>query len=478
MKNSAIKLILFCILIYLLYNYAVLPYTWDSSAIIEPLVLALFAFVIYFLRDERQVGLKGQAMTLSLPFLLGFIPTCMLLYILYSFDITTDLAQGYSLDYSVVTHSAYLSTIGFVSYLLGNVTCTTPYRIRKEKKEIRCNTVLPQRIAIVLFLIFFIFMDKRYFLGGYHELSNTKGALSPIAVQAQVFLKYLIAASIITTSWNIYNSPERKDLTIKKYFLKFSFSFRWMVIIYTILVIMSGDRDPLLTTLFLTAFSYILVKGIKIGTAKVAVLIILAAGLFWFLGYFRNTDFSSGLSSRLSYTFEKMSTSELGIWDIFDEYTRIIRTQHTLISYANQGHFLPIHGIVYPILGLIPGLGFLYTTILGIDQIDIVSSHIAKSAMDADHGMGTTCIADLYIIWGVTSVVIFMFLFGYITKKIERSVYQENISFFLWCAYLALLTEMVYVCRSNVFGCFRVMMYIFIIVYLCNSVGGVKHNRV
>ena len=222
MKNSAIKLILFCIHIYLLYNYAVLPYTWDSSAIIEPLVLALFAFVIYFLRDERQVELKGQAMTLSLPFLLGFIPTCLLLYILYSFDITTDLAQGYSLDYSVVTHSAYLSTIGFVSYLLGNVTCTIPYRIRKEKKEIRCNTVLPQRIAIVLFLIFFIFMDKRYFFGGYHELSNTKGALSPIAVQAQVFLKYLIAASIITTSWNIYNSPERKDLTIKKYFLKFS----------------------------------------------------------------------------------------------------------------------------------------------------------------------------------------------------------------------------------------------------------------
>lgn len=469
-RNKAIILLEVLILIYLLYRYISLPIVFDFKHLQNTLIISGIALLLYILKSENFTPLKGQYLTLSLIFLLGFIPTMFQYYFLFAIGDVDDISLSYFLDYRVVNKSATLSAIALVSYLIGNMSYNQKYISEKNQTNRSYSSNLMQTVSIFLFVIFFVTIDKTYFRGNYGEISNTKG-LGYITSYAQMYMQMFImgAISIITWKYSIQNGQSKTSFI--KYVKQYNVLFLIVIIVYSILVLMSGDRGPILSTLFLFIIGYLLIIERKIKLTEILLLGSIAILFFFFLGFFRATDYGLGFAERFDLAISMINNKNSALlFSSTDEFARVIRSQHAIIMYVDEFGLKYLTPILYSLLGLIPGLGILFTSITGIKQSDIKSSNIATNYMNADHGMGTTCVADLYLSFGVITVVAFMFFLGYMFRKIEVKAYTKNHKFIYWLSYLVLMGISVSIGRDSAITPFRIIIYTFIFVVISDYI--------
>lgn len=471
MKNKIIIVIYLVILSYLIGNYFSLERQFSIEYMNNVMILSGIGLICFILKNEPYKFMKGQNLTLSLLFLFGLIITCFQVYAMYLYGTLKDLSLGYYLDYSIVPISITISSMGLISYFLGFMT----YKLKEDK--INCKTInvktystlLIQFCSVMCFIIFFLTIDKSYFKGNYGEIMNS-GGIGRIPEIFQEFYLRLVSASIIVVSWNLH-VKKNVNLTFWQYLSKYNVIFIVVMVIYSCLVVLSGDRGPLFSTVLLLFFSYIVLCRKKIGLIKVISFIVIGLFAMLFLNYLRALDYSLSFSNRFDEVFVRMIDSDSILLSFTNELAVIVRAQHALIMYVDKFDFIYFHGIVYPLLGLIPGLGMIYTNLLNIRQEDIVSPYIATNFMNSDHGMGTTCIGDLYLSFGIVSVIFFMFILGFLFRKIELSVYKNNSTKFIWwLSYINLISVSVGIGRGTVFGVFRTIIFSLILIVIIDKI--------
>lgn len=469
-RNKAIILLEVLILIYLLYRYISLPIEFDFKHLQNTLIISGIALLLYILKSENFTPLKGQYLTLSLIFLLGFIPTMFQYYFLFAIGDVDDISLSYFLDYRVVNKSSTLSAIALVSYLIGNMSYKQQYTIENNHANNFYSSKLIQFISVALFVIFFITIDKSYFRGNYGEIVNTKG-LGYITSYAQMYMQMFMmgAISIITWKYSLQNKQDK--ISLAKYARQYNILFLAIMVLYCILVLMSGDRDPILRTFFLFIIGYLLIIERKIKLTEILLLGSIAILFFFFLGFFRATDYGLGFAERFDLAISMINNKNSALlFSSTDEFARVIRSQHAILMYVEEFGFKYITPILYSILGLIPGLGFLFTSFFGLNQDDIKSTTIATDFMNSDHGMGTTCVADLYLSFGVITVVAFMFFLGYMFRKIEVKAYTKNHKFIYWLSYIVLMGISVSIGGGSAITPFRTIIYTFIFVVVSDYI--------
>lgn len=469
-KNKVILFFEVVILLCLLYRYISLPNQFDFYHLQTTLIIAGIALFLYMFKSESFPPLKGQYLTLSLIFLLGFIPTMFQYYFLFALGDVEDISLSYYLDYSIVNKSATLSAIALVSYLIGNMSYKQQYTIERNHRNKFYSSKLIQFISIAFFVIFFVTIDKSYFRGNYGEIVNTKG-LGYVTSYAQMYMQMFIMGSISIVTWRYSIQNGQSKTSFIKYVKQYNVLFLIVIIVYSILVLMSGDRGPILRTLFLFIIGYLLIIERKIKLSEILILGSIAVFFFFFLGFFRATDYGLGFTERIDIAIDMINNKNTALlFSSTDEFARIIRSQHAILMYVEEFGFKYITPILYSIIGLIPGLGFLFTSFFGLNQDDIKSTTIATDFMNSDHGMGTTCVADLYLSFGVITVVAFMFFLGYMFRKIEVKAYTKNHKFIYWLSYIVLMGISVSIGRGSAITPFRTIIYTFIFVVVSDYI--------
>jgi oligosaccharide repeat unit polymerase len=435
----------------------------DDALLFKILFVSLISIVLFLFREEDQEYLKGNRISLPLFFLIGYLPTCLQYYLRYIFDNSIDLALGYELSMSVINKSAIVSAIGLLCFLFGYLMPTKVHHNNTPSTTYPTKEL--QIIAILLFVVYIIFIPKDYFMGNNTYYSN-EGSIGVIATYSARFCAFANTAVIALSSWNglVKTLNQGKSLSLKDYTKEYRPLFLITMFIYLGLNIMSGDRGCIFSTIIPFAVGFMLATRKKIKLGTIMILGVVAIASFYFLGYFRAMDTSLSVTDRYQEATSIMSNQNL--WDVTGELAVVIRAQHALFMYVEDHGFMYFTPLIYSLLGIIPGAGFIFTTLIGQNQDTLVSAKIATNYMGADHGMGTTCVGDWYISFGVVTVIIFMVLLGYV----YRIVANKTASFSMWgsLVFMYFLVTSPGIARETVFMLFRNCVFLMIIVYFNN----------
>lgn len=271
MKRKYALLIESGILLWLIFDYTFYSFRdIDIQHILRVLILVLISLIIFITRDRSELNYGGQRLTITFLFLLGLVITCFQEYFRFVIGDLTDLSLGYELSSGIVDKSILLSSIGLISFIIGELWITKNRIINKHKRTY--STGLIQSLAVLFFVLFLAFIDTSYFQGGYSRIMNS-GGIGLIPTYAQNFYQYCVIGAISLVTWNFKIENRGEKLNIKKYISLYKPLFVISIILYCILVILSGDRGPLLRTALVFFVGYIIAAN-KIVNLKKNVTII------------------------------------------------------------------------------------------------------------------------------------------------------------------------------------------------------------
>ena len=118
-------------------------------------------------------------------------------------------------------------------------------------------------------------------------------------------------------------------------------------------------------------------------------------------------------------------------------------------------------------MGIIPGLKYFLYPLLGIDDSVINSSILSTQLLNSDHGMGSTCLGDIYINLGFFGSMFFSIIFGAVLRKVDVSLYEighlSNTFLSLFC--LSVLSFAIYIGRATYFVPLGLSFYAWIITW-------------
>lgn len=147
-----------------------------------------------------------------------------------------------------------------------------------------------------------------------------------------------------------------------------------------------------------------------------------------------------GLTSDLSGRFQELSYG----------YDLTKKKGHTYAMKIIPAIFSPIPFVPNIISELIVGVPTSMTS---------AGSQIAR---DSGHNVGSHCVIDIFMPWGLPGIIIFFSLFGllvsYITKNVNRSIYFNVI-------YIVLIYQSVFITRGTIFDVYRSLVWALLIVY-------------
>lgn len=315
-------------------------------------------------------------------------------------------------------------------------------------------------ISLFCLLGFIITVDKRYIFGGHGEY--LRGA---VADEFEKILQMSLIAFFAITS---YNSKLRGNVNdISKFYRAFKFPLL-IILVYVILMSMSGSRYVTMRMLLVVFFSYVYVVRPNIRRWTIIVGAISLSFVFTLQGIMRAyKEMSVATATEMMRTIQSISpaTSELA----FSGTTLHIATYNipARIDY-NYGMT-----VIPEFLYIIPGSRTIFFKIFNIpdDMKDstVILTKLGLGSLD-EYGLGSCSIADIYISFGVLGAVIFFALFGRLVKYIEIKTYcRSRISLYLLGISLCFYSQMFYLNRESLFNVLVGLPYVLLFIYVANK---------
>lgn len=398
------------------------------------------------------------------------------------FDDYVDNFNVYN-DKVVNLRTALVSLVGLEAYLLGNsifLSKKNNIQLDKFRVMVADYKVLRKRTDFFLLmsvLLFFVLNGKTYLAGAYSQemlnsMSGTMNAYSGILVEL------LLYSAIIL---KIYSTKEdNKNISVIGYLKSFSALFYISITIYLGLVVISGDRGPLISFVLSMAFGYIMITKRRFRWITL-IMFFVVGGLFISVMGIARADRSGGsynlqnneyvltilnLNSVFPFTEELAGSNRTAIWAV----------ESTPSEYPfRYGLFSLNH-----ILGIIPFSGKILNT-LGINING--SNHYGHSASFLDWytqgdnvtaGVGTSTVADIYLDFGVPGIVIVLFIIGMFYSKLDKIImnYQSlNVPIFTMITCLVFFSGSVYLARASILPQFRNIVWLYILLYFIFQTG-------
>lgn len=278
----------------------------------------------------------------------------------------------------------------------------------------------------------------------------------------------IIASVLLIVACYKYDSVIKNNP--KGFFLKTRFS----LILSSLFMIISsvlGSREYVISLglLFLLVFS-IFVKKIK---TKIFVsgIVVAVIGLYAF----------SILRSGQSFTVESITQNQAyqksdvnPLWNTVTDLLINNRNLYVGIEYADDAshgytygyHYIPT---LFAPLPFVPD--FISKTFLGKPAVSFTSQEILTNYTRGDFGhseldyeLGSNCVVDVYIAWGMIGVLLMFYLLGILIKNLEKKMRYDMYSLL---TYSILFGTSVFMCRGSFFGPFRSVIWGLAILYFC-----------
>lgn len=460
-------------IVILLMYYSSMGLFYSEDRLLELLIMVGINTVFFFIY-KKKVRQTIKSGLWSLIFLLG--------YLIVFFQKYVDLSLGYLgenerffANQDTILKCAIISLCGLLAFFVG-------YTIQLNKKNditddindtinnelsVEIPKTTPLKILLSLSLILFVIYNyKMIILGNYSQemleaQAGTMGLYSNILFQI-VFFLYVSYKSCTFKYLNI-NS-------FKSYIKHIGFIVNLCVILYSIFILMSGDRGPVIVICLAYLGGYILSSEQDISYIRLSVLIGLAAFVITLLGNTRKLDSNMTYWDKVNQSVNEMAANDDSFSPYTGELAGSVTTLHHSVEYVPEFHphlngsfqlrqlcsSIPfMNHIVYKFVDphfKYRGSAFFITWIIQGERYT--------------YGSGTSCNADLYLSFGIFGVIIGLLIWGIIYRRIEDDVDSMSISSLSNIVFLFFLAYSLYVNRASLLCFLNFMVFSIILKFL------------
>ncbi|WP_417588704.1 hypothetical protein [Owenweeksia hongkongensis] len=462
------------------------PTVLSSDFLGRVLVYVSVASGLFFLRKENQFGLKRQYFKISSLFLIGFIIVHFQIYLDYILGGYPDFGFDVMINDRLVPKASLISALAVVSYYIGYLFASYFKAGTNHIQVDRISTVIHSNkgvlLLMVVFLLLFLFSANwDYFNGNYGSVSV--GILADYAQES--LLLSMIGYVLLFV---------RNERLIGRMYGNFIFYIKslgstFLVIcgIYLFLVLISGDRGPILQFGISLFGGYVLLAKRKMKFTVVLLFIFAGATFISLLGFVREigngTDFWGRVDK--AYTLRETSSIQSSISPSTLELAGSVRTMHAAVDYAeSRGH---TNGLfqVFQVISIIPGAGTVVKYFTGMENTDFKSSaFLTRHILGAnpDRGLGTTVVADIFLDFGTMGAVVIFFLFAWFIRYLEVNVYSAQLFRLSTLAlFFIFLSQALYIGRSTILVLFNEVVFLYVLLKVglfVNSFLGYKKVKV
>lgn len=429
-----ITLFFIAIISIFLYINAPMSYSYEYSFIC--LILFVVSSVIVLKRNCEKSFIKFEFFFIIAFFFTNYVYSLVYYPINPYFSL---FAIPFNEDY--ITKALALSTVGICFFNLAiynnnvNPSIEHIHKVGRLKKP---------RLLLIVLLCAFI---PTLFLLAMQGVYSTEFESSLVNAILQYIIYYYLFASFN----NISDNPCRVNLIKEIGKLPLI-----LLIIYTLLFLMIGSRTIPMRIAFLVLVLYNFYYK-KISKKTVAVLLVLGIFLMAFIGVQRQGyDIGTGSS-----------------WDFAAELIINNRSLYVLMEYYDLYGATLGRTLLMNILSVIPFAQSIFLGLTGWSEKDISSGNLVthlhyKNVVDYERitGLGTNVIGDIYVAYGLIGVIVMMFLFGYILKRINTSLRYNLISILI---YSVLFMDVIYMTRASILVSLRNLAWTICVMYICNK---------
>lgn len=367
-------------------------------------------------------------------------------------------------DSRYIFKSFTLSSITFLSFVFG-------YSLYKEKNEIKKRTLKkysinlkPLKYIILITLLIYIYNIDPQYIKGYYGQVNA-GAVS---IYLSSFFEIFIFSYL---SLQLLNLRYKKNYTLINYIKKNGSIFNFSIITYLTVNTLSGDRGCLIY-ITIAYFSVFIFTNNKIMNYKFMIIFVIISSIFMnILRDVRNLDKDLTFLDKVSKSVTEKSEKEKYLLSNTSELASSIRSLHYVVKdkYENGITLDKVCFQLHYILLSIPGLFGIYSACYNIPNHFISSPDYItwlEQGSYISYGVGTTCIADIYLDFGLIGTIITFTIFGLILKHLEVYSYnkQKKNNIFIIITSLVMISMSPYLGRSPILYTLRIIIPSFIII--------------
>lgn len=245
------------------------------------------------------------------------------------------------------------------------------------------------------------------------------------------------------------------------------------ILVSIIFVIVSflfiGDRTtPIYLSLMAMGAYSVFVKKIKLPTVLIGFAI--ASLLMFTIGQTRiSSRESSGNTSIVERTQSAVSGTS-SVLDYFSDFTPASTSLYMSLNYvdSNNKFFYP-GKIILTIISPIPFLpSILSQAIFHVPNGELTSGYLTTNLYNQkiqtiNGGLGTHCVGDIYLSWGVLGVFLAFYFFG---RLIGVSQLRCKSNIYWAIVYISMLGNSVYLPRATLFDSYRLIVFQLFIIWL------------
>lgn len=421
---------------------------------------AIAGSCLYFAWHTQRYG-RLQWLSISFLFALSYSIVCFQIPILHllGYRIYGPLSEFIWADEAVMNRSVALSTLGLLSFYTGALLLTSPRRAPQatveEDSSFRPSRLITGFTAISYAL--FLATAGSYVLGEY-----TPDDASPLASYFYKLFKVGLTTLIVVSIARATRSSPPKSF--RTYLQRFGRTTLIILTAHLLLSLLVGDRGAIIYFSLLTFAPYFLrYKKIRLPLAIAGFLAF--SLIFAVIGEVRQTRFAGGsYSERISTALAQASllSSENKLFDAVIPLASTVELgasvralNHALAKVpADHQHTNGVIQLSY-IYSLVPGMSRLMNNVLfdGNPIYDGSANFVTYliQGPNPSYGDGTSAVADLYIDFGPTGVVIGLVLFGVFVGRYEPRLFSgpQRVTF-AWVATMVFLADAPYLGRSAI----------------------------
>lgn len=451
--------ILVVILLYsLITSYSLKVGCIDKEEIIKSLVVSFIALSIYITRKEYFQPLKKQFFSIANILVLSIFSVHFLQYINYAINENDVLF----LSDNVINKASRISSTCFTALIIGLISHSREFKESIKEKHVDASRILLIFFSFSLFL-FVAFAGPQYFTAGGNSMVLNGEGMNPVAAVGNV----TCIASVIASVVNVIQKMNGQTCTIIQYVKKFPILFWVLTFVYMALVLISGDRGPIIDIAISLFVGCLMICKIKVGTLTSLTIIIIAAFILTFMSFLRGNNMELSFD-KLVIIYDRF-LSFLDTSDIFFALTRelsiVVNSFHLVLEYTEKNDIVYGAGIIFQLLAILPGIRSLMWSFSGIDITVLSTDALATKLLNEGIGAGTTCIADSYYNLGLLGSIIFFVLCGHFLRRVDISLYNHKCKTIYLVIGICYMARAIYIGRSTLLQPINLIFYTSLYLY-------------
>lgn len=235
-------------------------------------------------------------------------------------------------------------------------------------------------------------------------------------------------------------------------------------LMFSVTMLSVGSRGQVLFLMFMllpivnTYYFHIRLKVL----APFIVVGVIAMGLLMLTRGTEYNVFQVSFGEVVKYGIDILLESPNILWMLLTDFVVNAKTLYESIDYTQVNGIIWGRSYIVYLFVFIPfGGSVLVKLLTGLDGQNLFSGYILTEYAEADYGLGTNLIADLYLNFSLPGVIIMMSLLGYMVTHFEKPISKYGA--FL---YLSFFANCIYMVRGDIFCWLTFFVYFVIFDWL------------